>query len=81
MDHKRWRKTISDSQFPLTSGTNCHMVIEESPYESKCSNHQEYQLFTLSAKTKDSLKRMIQQLLEWLNGKERIESLNNIAIH
>ncbi|UVT95127.1 SDR family NAD(P)-dependent oxidoreductase [Streptococcus mutans] len=83
-EYKNWitkdggKRLATVSSFGL-SGTNCHMVIEESPYESKCSNHQEYQLFTLSAKTKDSLKRMIQQLLEWLNGKERIESLNNIS--
>ncbi|MEQ7053638.1 type I polyketide synthase [Paenibacillaceae sp. P-4] len=63
------------------SGTNCHMVLEE--YDIQVEEPDEYpasmQLFPISAKSKDSLRQKISDLLAWCQENGRSTSVKEIA--
>ncbi len=61
------------------SGTNCHIVIEETPkttYEEEANDR--YRILTLSAKTEQSLLRLVEKYNDFLNGNEEAK-LSNIC--
>ncbi len=62
------------------SGTNCHLVLEESPIEegSSVENNNEPHLFTLSAKSKESFQDLINKYIEFLS-KEASVSLTDLC--
>lgn len=57
-------------------GTNIHMVLEEAPKFKKNDESRGRKLFTLSAKNRCSLRRMIDQLVEYL---QKGNPLKNVA--
>lgn len=62
-------------------GTNAHIIIEENTFVTSKNNHSDQHpyLITLSAKTKYSLQKRIQDLQEWLNKQEIKPCLSAIS--
>lgn len=64
------------------SGTNCHVVVREYNHtnkKGKTHDGAQYFLFALSAKTKIALKKKIDQMIDYLNGKGKDEDLADIC--
>jgi len=59
-------------------GTNAHVVIEEAPQKTPSSTVRDLKLLVLSAKTRSSLERMTQNLVEYL-GKNPEVDLADVA--
>lgn len=55
------------------SGTNCHMILEEAPKveDKKESQVSDFEVFTISAKSKEALKELLNKYVSWLFEKER----------
>lgn len=60
------------------SGTNCHIVIEDAPVTKKTAAVKEQQIFTISARSEDSLFEYINRTYDYL-CKETEYSLNDIC--
>ncbi|MCQ4167611.1 SDR family NAD(P)-dependent oxidoreductase, partial [Tahibacter harae] len=60
------------------SGTNAHMVLEESPLQARTPPALPGQLIVLSARTEDQLQQQARQLLDYLRGDD-VAALGNIA--
>ncbi|HEX3048372.1 MAG TPA: SDR family NAD(P)-dependent oxidoreductase [Bacillota bacterium] len=51
------------------SGTNCHVILEEAPdTETPSLKCRQRHIFTLSAKTEASFRRLLEKYIEFLNG-------------
>ncbi|MGE5342510.1 MAG: SDR family NAD(P)-dependent oxidoreductase [Candidatus Omnitrophota bacterium] len=59
-------------------GTNAHIVLEEAPKKDECSRSRDYQMILLSARNKNSLDRMTQNLAAFLE-KNREINLADVA--
>lgn len=66
------------------SGTNCHILLEEAPKnsyvtdEKKKSDSRSEQLFTLSAKSKDSMRQLIKNYIRFIK-RNRNADINDIC--
>ena len=63
------------------SGTNAHMVLEESQQTSAISNQPQPRVYVagLSARTPAALRQRIHDLIEWLCGEGRTTDLGDLA--
>ncbi|GAX59140.1 polyketide synthase [Candidatus Scalindua japonica] len=62
------------------SGTNCHMVIEESPVvESHITESMPYYLITISARTENSLNKKLKDLKGWVKTTGKNCDLRDIS--
>ncbi len=61
------------------SGTNCHIIIEEAPFQCNSDGTSPYYFFPFSAKSKTALKQKIADMAEWLEREGENYSIADIS--